>query len=139
MANLKITAAGVEPEVQKIYFQVTVPELHALGASKQLAHNGFADYKTENQRFLHVTIDSTASDGVLTIFGLSYAAAAYDENGVPTFKESAITKDIHGATFTLNTAGTSFIIPIMGIDQIRFKVTSGEDDTINFYAACSTF
>lgn len=113
--------------------------ISALGASKQLGNGESAEYSTENQRFLHVTIDATASAGILTIFGLSYAAATYDVNGVPTFKEFAITKDIHGTAFTLNTAGTSFIIPIVGIDKIRFKVASGADDTVNFYAACSTF
>ena len=111
----------------------------AAGASKQIVQGGSADYNTENQRFLHITIDSTVSSGVLTLFGLSYAAATYDADGIPTFKEFAITKDIHGSTFTLNTAGESFIIPILGIDKVRFKVSSGAGDKVNFYAACSTF
>ena len=114
--------------------------ISALGAPKQIANNEAEDYETQNQRFLHIVVDSVASDGVLTVFGLSYAAATFNANGtVNTFREFQITKDINGDTFNLNAAGASAIIPIAGIDQIRFKVTSGADDTVDFYAACSTF
>jgi len=112
----------------------------ALGAPKQIAHGNSEDYQTQNQRFLHVVVDDTASDGVLTVFGLSYAAATFNANGtVNAFREFQITKDINGDTFNLNAQGASAIIPIAGIDQIRFKVTSGAGDTVDFYAACSTF
>jgi hypothetical protein len=115
--------------------------ISALGAPKVITHGGLsADCVTENQRFLHITVDSNTSAGELTIFGLYNAAATYNADGsVNTFREFAITKDIHGAAFTLNVQGASVIVPIAGADQIRFKVTSGAEDTVSFYAACSTF
>lgn len=112
----------------------------AAGAPKVILHGFSADCITENQRFLHITVDATANDGVLTVFGLYHAAATYNANGtVDTFREFAITKDIHGDAFTLNAVGASVIVPIAGADQIRFKVTSGANDSVSFYAACSTF
>jgi len=112
----------------------------AAGAPKVITNGVSADCVTENQRFLHITVDAVASAGELTVFGLYHAAATYNVNGtVDAFREFAITKDIHGDAFTLNAIGASVIVPIAGADQIRFKVTTGPGDSVSFYAACSTF
>ena len=119
----------------------------ALGTPQSVKHGTPVDFNTENQRFLIVVLDSKAHTDAdaptgLTVFGLSYAAATFNANGtVNTHKEIPLVKDIHGADVSLTTAGNVAIIPIVGIDKIRFKVDGGNHagDECKFYAACSTF
>ena len=118
----------------------------ALGTAKEIVHGGDAvDCITENQRFLHVFVkglDNTdGGDPSLQVFGITHAAATFNANGtVNTFSEFALTKDIHGATVSLAADGAFAVIPILGFDKIRFKISSDHaDDKVQFYAACSTF
>jgi hypothetical protein len=118
----------------------------ALGTAKEIVHTGAAvDCTTENQRFLHVFVKGVeatdGSDPSLEVFGITHAAATFNANGtVNTFSEFALTKDIHGATVSLGANSAFAIIPILGFDKIRFKISSNQaNDKVQFYAACSTF
>ena len=119
----------------------------AIGTPQSVKHNAPVESSTENQRFLIVVLDSKANTDTgdpagLTVFGLSYAAATFNANGtVNAYKEIPLVKDIHGAAVSLTTAGNVAIIPIVGIDKIRFKVDGSNhaNDECKFYAACSTF
>ena len=119
----------------------------ALGTPQSVKHGVPVDFNTENQRFLIVVLDSKANtDGDmptgLTVFGLSYAAATFNANGtVNAHKEIPLLKDIHGDAVSLTAGGNVAIIPIVGIDKIRFKVDGSNhaNDECKFYAACSSF
>ena len=94
---------------------------------------------------MHVFVKGVeATDGSepsLEVFGITHAAATFNANGtVNTFSEFALTKDIHGATVSLGADSAFAIIPILGFDKVRFKISSNHaNDKVQFYAACSTF
>jgi len=121
--------------------------IDAAGTPKSVFHEVPVDVETENQRFLIVYLDSFAktdnSDPTgLTVHGLCYAAATYAGDPlVPIFKPIALDKDIHGNAVVLDEAGKFAVIPIVGIDKVRFTCTGGDhaNDQAKIYAACTTF
>ena len=98
-----------------------------------------AGYRTENQRFLHVWIDSTGSTDSAVIYAFNYATAKWGKLMVPvngaatTFDAAYVAAEIEGSA-----TEQYFIIDIAGADRVAF-VQDGETDTFTIYAACSTF
>ena len=86
---------------------------------------------TENQRFLHVVCSATTggTPPTLTVTGLMYAAGS----------TSMALRTVHNQACTLDAAGETLIIDISGIDRVVFTATGDAEDTITFFAACSTF
>jgi hypothetical protein len=89
---------------------------------------------TENQRFLHVvqSANNNAAGGAtptLTITGLMYAAG----------DTTMALRSVHNQDPVLNANGETLIIDISGIDRVVFTVTGDADDSVTFFAACSTF
>ena len=89
-------------------------------------------YSTENQRFLHLLID-TVNDCTVTIWAYSHAFGAW-----------GILNNASGAqTIAVNNGKKAQVFEIFGIDKIYFQSTGtndfGDEDLDRFYAACSTF
>jgi hypothetical protein len=107
--------------------------IDASGTGQTLTVGGTATVTciTENQRFLHVVCSATtgASPPTLTVTGLMYAAGS----------TSMALRTVHNQACTLDAAGETLIIDISGIDRVVFTATGDADDTITFFAACSTF
>ena len=107
--------------------------IDASGTGKTLTVGGTATVTcvTENQRFLHVVCSGVtgASAPTLTVTGLMYAAGS----------TSMALRTVHNQACTLDDAGETLLIDISGIDRVVFTATGDADDTITFFAACSTF
>ena len=99
-------------------------------------------FTTENQRYLHVVIQSPLNGATLAIVGQMYAAATFDGDGNPTGYSDIPLKDTSGTSLAALTAAGYHLVEIGGIDKVKFTLTDsgGDDDaSIEIYAACSTF
>ena len=89
-------------------------------------------YVTENQRFLHLLLDTDASgdDRTVTVYGFSYALGRW----------SPLT-DTRGNAVTIaaDDASTYKIFEIYGTDKVYFQINGAFDSGDFFYAAGSTF
>ena len=101
-----------------------------------------AGYRTENQRFLHLWVDSTGSTDSLLVYAFNYATGKWGilmapvgiKNGADTtFDLANVPVEIEGST-----TEQYFIIDIAGADRLAF-VRDGSTDTFTVFAACSTF
>lgn len=112
----------------------------ATGTALTLAHDDNPQsFITENQRYLHVVVKSSATTK-LKVEGEMYAAATYDANGQPQAFEPITLKDTQGQTVDQLEPG-HYLIEIGGIDRIKFSPVGGNAAAheVSFYAACSTF
>ena len=115
--------AGVDGTAVVILAHDAVPS----GAT---ATDGTAGYRTENQRYLHVTVDNSGTDDPgedIEVWAYNYAAGVW-----------AIYTTINCDAIVQN---TTYVIEIYGIDRVAF-VTGGSgafDDAPTVYAAGSTF
>jgi|TARA_E500000318_G_scaffold105618_1_gene112702 hypothetical protein len=90
-------------------------------------------YVTENQRFLHLLLDTDASgdNRTVTVYGFSYALGRW----------SPLT-DTRGNAVTIaaNDASTYKVFEIYGTDKVYFQINSDFTEADDFfYAAGSTF
>ena len=101
-----------------------------------------AGYRTENQRFLHLWVDSTGTTDSLLVYAFNYATAKWAKLMAPvgvkngadtTFDLAHVPVEIEGSTTEQH-----FIIEIAGADRLAF-VRDGTTDTFTVFAACSTF
>jgi hypothetical protein len=104
---------------------------------------------TENQRFLHIWIDSSGTTDSIIVYGFNYAVGKWAALKVPlgdpaisgnpgakaarTFDSAYVPVEIQGSTTEQH-----FIVEIAGIDRVAF-FQDGSTDTFTIYAACSTF
>jgi len=89
------------------------------------ANNG---YLTENQRYLHVTVDPNGAPGQnLDVYAYSHAVGAW------ALLETLIITGI--------TVNTTYVVEIRGIDRVAFKPNTGNwgNAPTAIFAACSTF
>ena len=89
-----------------------------------------AGYATENQRYLHVTVDNDGTDDPgrdLEVWMYSHASGVWSI--FTTINCDAITQN------------TTYVIEIYGVDRVAFVRDAGAwvDDPTAIYAACSTF
>jgi hypothetical protein len=99
-------------------------------------------FTTENQRYLHVVIQSPSEGARLAIVGQMYAAATFNAAGNPTGYSDIPLKDTSGASLAALTGAGYHLVEIGGIDKIKFTLTDsdgGNNASIQIYAACSTF
>tara|TARA_S200000501_G_scaffold366714_1_gene401979 strand:+ start:159 stop:593 length:435 start_codon:yes stop_codon:yes gene_type:complete len=90
--------------------------------------------KTENQRFLHLTLKDNADGLTIKLYAYSHASGLWGEfipagGGTTTATIAASGKTIHK------------VFNISGVDRVGFVITSGTWDDTNdaFFAAGSTF
>ena len=89
-----------------------------------------AGYATENQRYLHLTVDNAgAADPAQDIEIWMYSHASGIWSIFTTVDCSAITQN------------TTYVIEIYGVDRVAFVIDAGafDDAPTAVYAACSTF
>ena len=103
--------------------------------------------RTENQRFLHIWIDSTGSTDSIILYVFNYAvgkwaalkaplgdpASSSGDKNARTFDSAYVPVEIQGSTTEQH-----FIVEIAGIDRVAFY-QDGSTDTFTIHAACSTF
>jgi len=93
-----------------------------------------AGYATQNQRFLHLQLDTSAAGETktVTVVGFSHA-----------FGRWAPLTDVRGNAVTTGAVASTAaykIFEIDGIDRVAFVVSSGALNASNFFfAGCSTF
>tara|TARA_Y100000289_G_scaffold60832_1_gene68224 strand:- start:415 stop:855 length:441 start_codon:yes stop_codon:yes gene_type:complete len=110
---------------------LTVPTSALAGADLTDSSHG---YSTENQRFLHLLLDTsietTQGNTTVTVYGFSYALGRW----------SPLT-DTRGnaVTISANDASTYKIFEIYGTDRVYFVTDTAIHATNFFYAAASTF
>ena len=93
-----------------------------------------AGYATENQRYLHLLLDTDAdnsADVVITVWAYSHAFGAW----------GALTGVSGPATITIDNGKKHGVFEISGVDRVYFQSTGtnpfgGQD---KLFAACSTF
>ena len=99
-------------------------------------------FTTENQRYLHVVIQSPLNGATLAIVGQMYAAATFNGDGTPAGYSDIPLKDTSGTSLAALTLPGYHLVEIGGIDKIKFTLTdagNNGDASIQIYAACSTF
>jgi hypothetical protein len=101
--------------------------------SNNAADNSDQGYSTENQRFLHMLLDTDASgdDRTVTVYGYTYASNRW-----------STMRDVRGNPISLQCDNTSIyqIFEISGVDRVYFQINGdGLDARDFFYAAFSTF
>jgi len=94
------------------------------------ATDGSGGYVTENQRYLHVTVDNAGTDDPgrdLEVWVYSHASGIWSI--FTTINCDAITQN------------TTYVIEIYGVDRVAFVRDAGAwvDAPTAIYAACSTF
>ena len=101
-----------------------------------------AGYATENQRYLHLHVDSDGATDSLVVYAYNHASAQWGKLMVPvgikngadtTFDLAYVSVEIEG-----NTTAQYLVVDIAGADRVAF-VRDGTTDTITVYAACSSF
>jgi len=97
------------------------------------ATDATAGYATQNQRFLHVQLDTSAQGETrtVTVFGFSHA-----------FGRWAPLTDIRGNAVTTGAAastGVYKVFEIDGVDRVYFFIDSALHASNFFFAGCSTF
>ena len=103
---------------------------HTAVPSGTTATDGTAGYSTENQRFLHVTVDNAGTDDPaqdIEVWTYSYFSGVWSI--FTTINCDAITQN------------TTYVIEIYGADRVAFVRDAGAwvDAPTAVYAACSTF
>ena len=103
---------------------------HTAVPSGTTATDGTAGYSTENQRFLHVTVDNAGTDDPaqdIEVWTYSYFSGVWSI--FTTINCDAITQN------------TTYVIEIYGADRVAFVRDAGAWDPAPtaVYAACSTF
>ena len=91
-----------------------------------------AGYATENQRYLHLVLDTTTSTNnrTVTVFGWYHAFGVW----VPLVDTAGT-----AVTIAANNAQTHKIYEIAGVDRVYFKIDSSLDADDEMFAAGSTF
>ena len=101
-----------------------------------------AGYRTENQRFLHLWVDSTGATDSLFVYAFNYAVGKWAKLMAPVGIKNAADTSFDLAHVPVEIEGSTveqhFIIDIAGADRLAF-VRDGSTDTFTVYAACSTF
>ena len=101
-------------------------------ANDPAADNSGQGYSTENQRFLHLLLDTSPSgnDRTVTVHGYNFATNRW----APIF-------DIRGTAVSLRSVNTSRyqIFEIAGIDKVYFEITDDLDGDDFFFASVTTF
>ena len=96
------------------------------------ADNSNQGYSTENQRFLHMLLDTSVQDEnkTVTVYGYSYVTNRW-----------APMRDVRGNLIELacNQVSKYQIFEISGVDKVYFKINSALHTNNFFYAAFSTF
>ena len=96
------------------------------------ADNSGQGYSTENQRFLHLLLDTSPSgnDRTVTVHGYNFATNRWS----PVF-------DIRGTAVSLQSDDTSRyqIFEIDGIDKVYFQITDDLNGDDFFFASVTTF
>ena len=131
MSQFKFTSHGRTRRPKNVNGNSSTAQAATLAAAP--AHDAAADIaesvSTENQRFLHLFLDTDAQVGArtVTVYGFSYAmsrwAALTDTRG-------------NAVAITVDDGKAYQIFEIHGVDRLCF-VRSGNID--QFYAATSTF
>ena len=89
-------------------------------------------YSTQNQRYLHMLIDTTTTgdDRTATVYGWNHAFGVW-----------FILTDSSGTNITLrgNNAQVYKLVEIFGVDRVYFRMNSALHATDEFFAAGSTF
>ena len=117
---------------------VTVVAAGDLNNNLNDATAGENGYSTENQRFLHLQIETDGTDDTVTVYAYNYAFGAWSPlylaitNGTSANASRAI------ATFTSVNGKKLVIIPIEGIDRVAF-VHDGTLNDMVVRAACTSF
>ncbi len=94
-----------------------------------------AGYDTENQRFLHMFLDTSISgteNRTVTVYGYNHAFGVWmplTETGVAG---TAI-------TVVANNTQTHKIVDIAGTDRVYFRINTALHASNKFFAACSSF
>ena len=87
---------------------------------------------TENQRYLHLYLDTTpeAENRTITVWGWNHAFGLWFEM-----------TDVGGSAITIaaSTAKAHKIVEIAGTDRVYFQANSALNAANKFFAACSTF
>ena len=100
--------------------------------SNDNADNSNQGYSTENQRFLHMLLDTTVQDQdrTVTVYGYSYVTNRW-----------APMRDVRGnlIEFQCNQTAKYQIFEISGVDKVYFKINDALHANNFFYAAFSTF
>ena len=96
------------------------------------ATEGQNGYATENQRFLHMLLDTTTQDEdrTVTVYGYTYASNRW-----------STMRDVRGNPISLqcNNQAIYQIFEISGVDRVYFKTNNALHANNHFYAAFSTF
>ena len=89
-------------------------------------------YATENQRYLHLLLDTTTStdNRTVTVFGWYHAFGVW----VPLVDTAGT-----AVTIAANSGTTHKIYEIAGVDRVYFKINSTLDGDDEMFAAGSTF
>ena len=89
-------------------------------------------YATENQRYLHLLLDTTTSTNnrTVTVFGWYHAFGVW----VPLVDTAGT-----AVTIAANNAQTHKIYEIAGVDRVYFKINSTLNANDEMFAAGSTF
>jgi len=89
-------------------------------------------YATENQRYLHLLLDTTTStdNRTVTVFGWYHAFRVW----VPLVDTAG-----NAVTIAANNAQTHKIYEIAGVDRVYFKINSALNANDEMFAAGSTF
>ena len=90
-------------------------------------------YSTENQRYLHMLIDTTSGGGTdrtATVYGWNHAFGVW-----------FILTDSSGTNITLRGDGAQVykLVEIYGVDRVYFRMNSALAADDEFFAAASTF
>ena len=100
--------------------------------SNASADNSNQGYSTENQRFLHMLLDTTTEneDRTVTVYGYTYASNRW-----------STMRDVRGNPISLqcNNQAIYQIFEISGVDRVYFKTNNALHANNHFYAAFSTF
>ena len=93
-----------------------------------------AGYATENQRFLHMFIDTSVQNEnrTVTVYGYNYAFGVWTPLAETGVAGTAI-------TIAANNSQAHKIVDIAGVDRVYFKINTALHATNIFFAACSTF
>ncbi len=95
-----------------------------------------AGYATENQRFLHMFLDTSIDTNqnalTVTVYGYNYAFGAWMPLAETGVAGTAI-------TIAATDAQAHKIVDIAGTDRVYFKVNEALLATNKFFAACSSF
>ena len=113
---------------------VARPEIGTEATTSTSLPSGVGDgYSTENQRFLHLYLNTSlagSENRTVTVYGWNHA-----------FGRWFPMKDVGGTDIAVTANNTEIhnIFEIAGTDRVYFKINTALHATNQFFAACSTF